>query len=379
LPFLREVRQHLHQYPELSFREEKTMVFLSEMLRKAGIAHKTGIGGTGITGEFNGREAGKRVVLLRADMDALPVQEENDVLYRSRHEGVMHACGHDVHSASLLGALIILHRLKAEWTGTVRFVFQPGEEKLPGGALDMIRAGILKNPAPVAAIAQHVFPGLPVGTIGFGEGPYMASADELYFTVRGKGGHAAQPEKTINPLTAASHLLLQLDQINRETGPEGQPFVLSVGKMNAPGATNVIPETVELEGTVRTFDEAWRKQVHALIEEKVAATDRLYGTTTEYEIRKGYPVLVNDPALTGRLRKAAEEYLGRESVESLPLRLTSEDFGWYAQQVPGCFYRLGTASAGSGYQAGLHSPRFDIDENALSVGAGLMAWLALHG
>jgi len=207
----------------------------------------------------------------------------------------------------------------------------------------------------------------------------MASADELYFTVRGKGGHAAQPEKTINPLTAASHLLLQLDQINRETGPEGQPFVLSVGKMNAPGATNVIPETVELEGTVRTFDEAWRKQVHALIEEKVAATDRLYGTTTEYEIRKGYPVLVNDPALTGRLRKAAEEYLGRESVESLPLRLTSEDFGWYAQQVPGCFYRLGTASAGSGYQAGLHSPRFDIDENALSVGAGLMAWLALHG
>ncbi len=355
------------------------MVFLSEMLRKAGIAHKTGIGGTGITGEFNGREAGKRVVLLRADMDALPVQEENDVLYRSRHEGVMHACGHDVHSASLLGALIILHRLKAEWTGTVRFVFQPGEEKLPGGALDMIRAGILKNPAPVAAIAQHVFPGLPVGTIGFREGPYMASADELYFTVRGKGGHAAQPEKTINPLTAASHLLLQLDQINRETGPEGQPFVLSVGKMNAPGATNVIPETVELEGTVRTFDEAWRKQVHALIEEKVAATDRLYGTTTEYEIRKGYPVLVNDPALTGRLRKAAEEYLGRESVESLPLRLTSEDFGWYAQQVPGCFYRLGTASAGSGYQAGLHSPRFDIDENALSVGAGLMAWLALHG
>lgn len=381
---IRAVRRHLHQHPELSFQEHATSAYLQEKLQKAGISFTSGHVKTGIIATIQGRNPEKRTILLRADMDALPIHESNEVVYKSQKQGVMHACGHDVHSACALGAAYILNDLRNEWEGTVKLMFQPGEEVLPGGASLMIQEGILENPKVDRAIALHVFPSLVAGKVGFRSGMYMASTDELYLTVKGKGGHAAMPAEYINPLLIASELLLAINkrfsqkEDLKELDGEGIPTVVAFGKIEGKGATNVIPDTVQLEGTFRTMNESWREKVHAELKRLVKASSDKYQIESELRIVKGYPFLVNDPHVTELCKTAAHHYLGEAQVEELPLRMTAEDFAFISQHVPSCFFRLGTASASGEFKSGVHTSTFNIDEEAIKTGMGLMAWLAIN-
>ena len=363
---------------ELSFREHETAAFVETELRKLGLA-PVRMAETGVVALIEGRDPARRTVALRADMDALPIQETNDVPYRSVRPGVMHACGHDVHTASLLGAARILTELRAEFSGTVKLIFQPGEEVIPGGASLLIKEGVLTNPAPASVLGQHVFPKLPAGQIGLRSGRYMASADEIYLTVRGKGGHGAMPEQNLDPVLVSAHLLVALQQIvSRRANPK-LPTVLSFGKVIAQGATNVIPNEVYLEGTFRTLDEAWRDEAHVLIRQLVEGLCASMGAVAELEIRRGYPCLDNDPATTARVWAAVAEYVGPENVVELDQWLAAEDFAYYSQAGPACFWRLGTRSAdGLRGTSSVHTPTFDIDETALETGAGLLAWLAVR-
>lgn len=380
---LLSIRRHLHQHPELSFEEVNTSLYIQEQLRSAGIPFTTGHVKTGIIALIEGKQSSKKTLLLRADMDALPIQEKNEVDYRSKHQGVMHACGHDVHSSIALGAAFILQELKNEFQGTVKIMFQPGEEVLPGGAALMIKDGVLQNPKVDKAIALHVFPEMEAGKVGFRKGMYMASTDELYITVNGKGGHAAMPERYTNPLIAASAILLEIQNTFMQKGAlrgtrgENVPTVVAFGKMEAKGATNVIPDKVELAGTFRTMNEAWRADFHQSLKTLVSAKAKEYGCNAELRVEKGYPYLVNDPDFTEKCMKAANAFLGSACVEELPLRMTAEDFAFISQEVPSCFYRLGTGNAAKGITSGVHTATFNIDESALQTGAGLMAWLAV--
>ncbi|GAB3827486.1 M20 family metallopeptidase [Pontibacter rugosus] len=325
-----------------------------------------------------GKNPEKRTIALRGDMDALPIVEANDVAYKSKVEGVMHACGHDVHTASLLGAARILQDLREEFEGTVKLVFQPGEEKFPGGASLMIKEGVLQNPAPASIVGQHVFPLLPAGKVGFREGMYMASADEIYITVKGKGGHAAMPESNIDPVLISSHLIVALQQIvSRHASPK-VPSVLSFGKVEAKGATNVIPDEVKIEGTFRTMNEVWRKEAHQKIKKLAEGLCESMGGSCNIDIKNGYPFLQNDPVVTSIARQAAVTYLGEENVVELDLWMGAEDFAYYTQEVPACFYRLGTRNEARGITSGVHTPTFDIDETALETSIGLMAFIALQ-
>ena len=370
-------RRHLHANPELAFNEHQTAAFVSERLTEMGIEHKTGIAQTGIVAHIYGTDPDSRVVALRGDMDALPILEANDVPYRSRNEGIMHACGHDVHTSSLLGTARILQELRGQWRGTVKLLFQPSEEKLPGGASVMISEGALKNPAPQQIWGQHVHPPLQVGKIGMKSGPYMASADEVYLTVKGRGGHAAIPQDVIDPVVISAHVILALQQVVARRSDPTIPGVLSFGKVTANGATNVIPGEVYIEGTFRTFDEKWRMEAHDLIRQIATQTARAMGGDCDAVVEVGYPFVDNDPALTERTRQLAIAYLGEENVVNLPMRMTGEDFAFYSQVLPGCFYRLGTGNPAKGITSPIHTATFDIDEDALRVGAGLMAWLAV--
>jgi amidohydrolase len=318
------------------------------------------------------------VLALRADLDALPIMEKTEASYASTVPGVMHACGHDVHTSCLLGAARILNELKDQFSGTIKLIFQPGEEMLPGGASLMIKEGVLENPAPQGIVAQHVQTELPVGKVGFRSGLYMASTDELYITVKGKGGHGAMPHQNIDPILISSHLIVAMQQlVSRWTDP-ALPCVLSFGKVIAEGATNVIPSEVYIEGTFRTFNEEWRKQAHERMTILAKGLVESMGGKVDFEIRNGYPFLKNDEALTGRMRAYAEQYLGKENVTELEIRSTAEDFAYYTQSVPACFYRLGTGNKSKGITAPVHSPYFDIDEEALRTGTGLMAYLAIN-
>lgn len=378
------IRRHIHQHPELSFQETQTSLFIQDQLKQAGISYSTGYAGTGIVALIHGKNPGKQTILLRADMDALPIEEQNEVPYRSCNPGVMHACGHDVHIACALGAAFILNDLKEEWEGTVKIMFQPGEELLPGGASLMIKAGVLENPKVDKAIALHVFPSMESGKAGFRSGMYMASTDELYITVNGRGGHAAMPADYINPLIIASELLLEINrrfseaQSLKELGGEGIPTVVAFGKIEGKGATNVIPDKVELAGTFRTMNEAWREKVHGELRKIVAELSGKYSVDSLLRIEKGYPFLVNDPALTEHCMREAQRYLGEANVEELPLRMTAEDFAFITQEVPSCFFRLGTGNKEKGITSGVHTATFDIDERALETGMGLMAILAIQ-
>lgn len=368
-------RRHLHAHPELSFEENETAEYISEALSTLGIPHKR-TGDTGITGFIEGKKSANHTVALRADIDALPIQEENNVQYKSRHDGVMHACGHDVHTASLLGALHVLKEVENELPKTVRFIFQPAEEKVPGGAQKMIEAGVLKDPQPNAILAQHVHPPLEAGTVGFRPGMYMASSDEIYITVKGKGGHAAMPHEAVDPVVIASHLVVALQQlVSRHSNPT-TPCVLTFGRIAGGVAPNVIPNAVLLGGTLRTFEESWRKEAQKRIIKLANELCGSMGATCEVEIRAGYPALRNNEELTIRARESAEEFLGKENVKNLPMRMTGEDFSRYALVVPGCFYRLGTSNKKKNITSMVHTPTFDIDEDAMKVGVGLMAWLA---
>lgn len=372
-----DMRRHLHAHPELSFQEFHTCEWISQQLRQLNISFDQGVAGTGIVAHIKGELSSDQTVALRADIDALPITEANDVPYKSIRQGVMHACGHDVHTSSLLGAATILQELKPYFAGTVRLIFQPGEEKLPGGASMMIKAGALLNPKPKSIIGQHVMPQLPVGMVGFRSGRYMASTDELYLKVIGKGGHGAMPEQNIDPVIISAHLLVALQQIVSRMANPKMPSVLSFGKVTANGATNVIPNEVLLEGTFRTMNEEWRAEAHQKMKKMVELMAESMGAKAEFEIRKGYPVLENDPALTGRSKLWAEEYLGKQQVTELDLWMAAEDFAYYTHELPGCFYRLGTRNEAKGIVAPVHTPNFDIDEDALKIGAGLMAFLAI--
>ncbi len=371
-------RRHLHQHPELSFAEHATCRYVAEALQAYGLQPEAGIGGTGVVAVVEGRNPASRVLALRADMDALPIVEANDVPYRSQNPGVMHACGHDAHTASLLTAGRLLHELRDAWEGTVKLIFQPGEEKAPGGASLMIKEGVLAGPAkPQAILGQHVMPYLPAGTVGFRSGMYMASADEIYMTIHGKGGHGAMPERFIDPVAITSYLLVALQQlVSRQANPK-IPSVLSFGRVIAEGATNVIPNSVEVAGTFRTLDEAWREQAMLNIERMATGIVESMGGRLELNIVRGYPHLKNDPELTARSRALAEAYLGPENVVDLDLWMAAEDFAYYTHQVPGCFYRLGTGNEARGITSGVHTPTFDIDEDALRHAPGLMAWMAV--
>lgn len=372
-----QTRRHLHTHPELSFQEFKTAVFVKERLVEIGITQIESKADTGWSALIEGRNPQKQVLALRADMDALPIIEANDVPYKSQTPGVMHACGHDAHTASLLGAAKILYELKNEFEGTIKLIFQPGEEVAPGGASLMIRDRVLENPRPAGIIGQHVMPFIPVGKVGFRPGIYMASADELYITVKGKGGHAAMPEMLIDPVLIAAHLIVALQQVVSRAASPKIPSVLSFGRVEALGATNVIPNEVKIQGTFRTLDEPWRAKAHQKMLQIAHGIVEGMGAELNFEIRKGYPFLKNDPEMTARAKEAAQEYLGADNVLDLDIWMAAEDFAYYSQEVDGCFYRLGTRNEEKGIISGVHTPTFDIDEDALEIGAGLMAWLAV--
>jgi amidohydrolase len=370
-------RRHLHQNPELSFEEVQTSAFVQERLRDLNIPFTAGIGGYGVVANLQGHRPGP-VVALRADMDALPIQEANDVPYASKVPGVMHACGHDVHTASLLGVAALLRSRTQDFSGTVRFLFQPAEEKLPGGASLMIRDGALANPVPQAIYGQHVMPLLPAGTVGFRSGRYMASADEIRLTIRGKGGHAAMPHLNTDSVLIASHIVVALQQVVSRRANPTLPSVLSFGHIIGEGAYNVLPNDVRLRGTFRTMDETWRAQAHALIREIASGTASAMGAICDVEIDRGYPMLFNHPEPTALARSTAEAYLGPQQVVDLDLWMAAEDFAFYAQEIPATFYRLGTRNEAKGWVSSVHTSTFDVDESALPLGAGLMAAIALE-
>ena len=369
-------RRHLHAHPELSFQEHKTVAFVAAKLDELGIAYKP-MANTGLVALITGDKPSDHVVALRADMDALPIQEANEVAYKSTHAGVMHACGHDAHTASLLGTAAILQQLKAEFGGTIKLIFQPAEELLPGGANQMIKEGVLENPKPQAVLGQHVMPFIETGKVGFRSGKYMASTDELYVTVKGKGGHAAQPQQNIDPVMITAQILVSLQQIVSRTANPNTPSVLSFGKVQANGATNVIPNEVKLEGTFRTMDEAWRAEAHTRMKKMAEGIAVSMGGTCEFEIKKGYPFLVNEEKLTAQAKQYAQEYLGKENVLDLDIWMAAEDFAYYSQVTDACFYRLGTRNEAKGITSSVHTPTFDIDENAFAISTGLMAYIAL--
>ena len=376
-PQLSRWRRHLHANPELSYQEYETMDFVCRELEKMGIPFKSGVSGTGIVATVKGRNPNSKLIALRADLDALPITELNNVEYVSCKPGVMHACGHDVHTTSLLGAAYILSTNWESWDGTMRLIFQPGEECLPGGASLMVGEGVLKNPIPQHILGQHVFPDLPAGHVGMRAGTYMASADELHLVITGKGGHAALPENQVNPILVASEILLALENFMKERPNPEVKTVLGFGFIEGKGATNVIPNEVRLKGTFRSLNEEWRFSAHQQMREIVHEICTKRGASFDFQIPVGYPSVYNNPELTHRMRVAAEEYLGADKVHNLPKRMTAEDFSFFANEIPGCFYRLGTSSPNSDLgHSGLHTPTFDVDENALEIGAGLMAYAA---
>ncbi len=374
---IQKIRHHLHQHPELSFEEEKTAKFVAEKLSDYGINFKANISGHGIVGLIKGKDPTSKTIALRADLDALPIEEQSNQSYISKNKGVMHACGHDVHTSCMLGAAKILNELKDQFSGTIKLIFQPAEEKLPGGASLMIADGVLENPKVEAIIGQHVYPELEVGKIGLRSGMYMASTDEIYIKAIGKGGHGALPQHTVDSVLMASTIIVNLQQIVSRNASPTTPSVLSFGKIIGNGATNVLPEEVTIEGTFRTMDEEWRAKAHQKMKKLAESIAEGMGGKCEFEIRRGYPFLTNDEETTAKTYQAAEEYLGKENVVDLDLRMTAEDFAYYTHHTKGCFYRLGTGNESKGITYKVHHPKFDIDENALKIGMGFMAYQAI--
>jgi amidohydrolase len=369
-------RRHLHAHPELSFHEVETSRYVAKKLDELGLEYHR-MAENGLVALIKGDKPSDQVVALRADMDALPITEANDVSYKSQNTGVMHACGHDAHTSSLLGTAKILTELKSQFAGTVKLIFQPAEEKLPGGASIMIKEGVLENPKPQAVLGQHVMPLIDAGKVGFRAGKYMASTDELYVTVKGKGGHGAQPQQNIDPVIITAHILTALQTIISRYNDPKSPSVLSFGKVIANGATNVIPNEVYLEGTFRTMDEAWRNDAHKKMKKMAEGIAESMGGSCDFNIMRGYPFLINEEKLTAATRAHAEDYLGKENVLDLDIWMAAEDFAYYSQVADSCFYRLGTRNEGRGITSSVHTPTFDVEEDAFKVSTGLMAYLAL--
>jgi amidohydrolase len=375
---VQKIRHYLHQHPELSMQEHQTAKFIMDKLDAFGISYQSGIAKTGIVAQIHGEQSGEQVIALRADMDALPIEEANDVSYKSVNPGVMHACGHDVHMASLLGTAKILQNIREHWGGTVKLIFQPSEESYPGGASLMIGEGVLENPAPQSIFGQHVAPQIEAGKVGIRSGMYMASTDEVYLTVKGKGGHAAAPHLTIDPVLIASHIVVALQQIVSRNGTPWIPAVLSFGRIFGDGRMNVIPDEVRLDGTFRTFSEKWRSEAHEKIRQIAQGVAVSMGGNCEVEIKEGYPFLKNDEHLSSHFHEYASNYLGKENIVDLDLAMTAEDFAFYSHHLPACFYRLGTGNRNKGITSNVHTSAFNIDETALETGMGLMAWVAIN-
>ena len=368
------IRRHLHAHPELSYQEFETSKFIQSKLAEWNIPFNV-IATTGVVGIIEGNNPSGRIMALRADMDALPIKEENNIEYRSVSDGVMHACGHDVHTTCLLGAAKILQQTKADWEGTVKLIFQPGEERNPGGASYMIRDGALENPRPQGIFGLHVHPGLDLGKLSFRKGRVMASADEIFITIKSKGGHAAAPHLTADTILIASTLIVSLQQIISRNNNPISPSVLSICSIQGGFTTNVIPSQVKLMGTFRAMDEAWRYKAHELIKKQTIALVAAMGAEADVLIDVGYPFVDNDPGLTENAWRLAETYHGKEQVEETELRMGAEDFGFYTHVVPGCFYRLGVRNTEAGIVHNVHTPLFNIDERTIEIGMGTMAWL----
>lgn len=377
-PQLIAYRRHIHQHPELSFKEYETSAFIQNVLRDAGIPFQVMVE-TGVVALIKGNKTNSdKCIALRADMDALPIQERNEVSYASQNNGVMHACGHDVHTACLLGAALVLNDMTNEFSGTVKLIFQPGEEVSPGGANLMVQAGVLQNPEVNAIVGLHVFPEMPVGYLGFKSGEYMASSDELYITVKGRGGHAALPHKCVDPITIAADIIMSLQQIVSRKANALTPTVLSFGKIQGGHTNNVIPDEVVLEGTLRTFDEVWRKEALSLIEKICQDIAGAYGGSAEFNHPPGYPSVFNNVALTERVTNLAKAYWGSDRVESLDRRMTAEDFSFYSHQTSGCFFRLGTNTNNEENITHVHNAGFNVDENAIAIGSETMIAISLE-
>jgi hippurate hydrolase len=366
------IRQHLHAHPELSYQEHETSAYVQQKLKEYGIPFEIKAT-TGVVGLIEGKNPTSRIIALRGDMDALPITEENDVPYKSTRWGIMHACGHDVHTACLLGAAKILSQTKGEWEGTVKLIFQPGEEKNPGGASILIREGVLDNPAPQCIFGLHVNPQLEVGKLSFRGGKVMASADEIYITIKSKGGHAAAPHLTADTILIASQLIVSLQQVISRNCDPFSPSVLSICSFQGGHTTNVIPSEVKLMGTFRAMDEEWRFKAHDIIRKHTTELVGAMGAEAAIHIDVGYPTVYNHEGLDRHARQLAREYMGHERVEETEVRMGAEDFGFYSQKLPGCFFRLGTANKERGITSGVHTPRFNIDENAIEYGIGMMA------
>lgn len=369
-----QVRRHIHAHPELSYKEFETSKYIQARLAEWGIPF-TIMAETGVVGIIEGKSPAKKTIALRADMDALPIHEENDVPYKSQNSGIMHACGHDVHTTCLLGAAKILNELKDEWEGTVKLIFQPGEERNPGGASLMIKDGVLENPAPQAIVALHVNPGLDKGKLSFRKGRVMASADEIYITIKSKGGHAAAPHLTADTILIASQLIVSLQQIISRNNNPTSPSVLSICSFQGGYTTNVIPSEVKLMGTFRAMDERWRFKAHELIRRQTIGLVEAMGAEVDLHIDVGYPTVDNNPELTGTVWQLAADYMGETNVSETELRMGAEDFGYYTQHIPGCFFRLGVRNEEKGIVHNVHTPKFNIDEGAIETGMGMMAWL----
>ncbi len=367
------IRHHLHAHPELSYKEFETSKFVQHKLHELGIPH-TVMAGTGVVGLIEGKDPASRTIALRADIDALPIYEENNVPYRSQNDGVMHACGHDVHTSCLLGAARILQETRQEWSGTVKLIFQPGEERNPGGASILIREGVLENPKPELIVGMHVNPQLETGKLSFRGGKVMASADEIYITVKGKGGHAAAPHQTTDVILVASHIVVALQQIVSRNNNPFSPSVLSICSFQGGYTTNVIPNEVKLMGTFRAMDETWRSKAHGLIRQVVESVAAGMGAEIELHIDIGYPNVYNDEKLHVIAMAKAEQFMGHDRVEETELRMGAEDFGYYSQKIPGCFFRLGTGNLKKGISSGVHTPTFDIDEDAIEIGVSMMSY-----
>jgi amidohydrolase len=377
-PDVVSMRRHLHENPELSYQEVNTGKFVAQKLKEYDIPFLHGIAENGVVALIEGRNPQKKIIALRADLDALPIHEANDVPYKSKVSGVMHACGHDAHTSSLLGAAKILNTIKGDFEGTVKLIFQPAEEKTPGGASIMIKEGVLDNPKPLSILGQHVHPPLEAGKVGLKGGIYMASSDELYLTIRGKGGHGAMPQECIDPILIAAHIITALQQIVSRNADPATPTVLTLGKIySVGGATNVIPDEVKIEGTFRTLNEKWRNEAKKRMRKIAEGVAESMGGECIFTVEHGYPVLFNDEALTAKVKGFMIDYAGSENVVDLPMRMTSEDFAYYSQEMPACFYRLGTGNKAKGITSGLHTDTFNIEESSLELSIGLLAWLAV--
>jgi amidohydrolase len=367
-------RHHIHAHPELSYQEFNTSAFIQARLQQLGIPFEVKAT-TGVVGLIEGKNPGKRIIALRADIDALPIEEQNEVSYKSTNPGVMHACGHDVHTTCLLGAARILQETKDLWEGTIKLIFQPGEERNPGGASILIKEGVLENPAPAAIVGMHVHPGLPLGQVSFRKGKVMASADEIFITIRSKGGHAAAPHLTADTVLITSQIIVSLQQIISRNNNPTTPSVLSICSIHGGNTTNVIPNEVKLMGTFRAMDETWRYKAHELIKKQVTGIAEAMGAEADVLIDVGYPAVQNDPALNDAAAALAAEFLTPEQVEETELRMGAEDFGYYTLHIPGCFFRLGVRNEAKGIVHNVHTPLFNIDESAIEKGVGMMAWM----